>query len=243
MNNAMNNSDSNGNGQQSPVGEPANGRQQKDTKSPVLTQPANIAMTENSLAKNSQSARRKPLNIVAKDGQFAIDGDEGSIRQTFGTANPDLASQLMLGVQLGSPSSLLGLNMDRNSSLAALDGIAPRNALEGMLSTQMVAVHNHAMDSLRKASRSGQPDHVVDGHAATAMKFMRTFCMQMETLSKHRNSVTQNMVQEVHVHDSGQAIVGAIGVQQTGNKREDEHENPNGFSAQKRLAEKRKHSR
>ena len=212
---AMNNFEhSNGNGQQYPAGQPADGSLPDNTKSTALTQPANTAITEGSLANNNQSVVRcKPLKIVEKDDQLAFDGDAESIRQTFGTTSPHLVSQLMLQVHQASPSSQLGLGVDRNSSLAAMHDIAPGDALEGMLSAQMVAVHNHAMDSLRKASQDGQPDHVAHAHTARALKLMRTFCTQMEALSKHRNSWTQKMVQEVHVHDGAQAIVGAIGVQ------------------------------
>lgn len=233
--------DNNDNGLQDPAGQAAHGSLPQNMASTALTQPASTAITGGSLANNNQSVvRRKPVKIIEKDDQLTVEGDKESIRQTFGTVSPDLVAQLMLQVQAGSPSSPLGVGVDRNSSLAALHDIAPRDVLEGMLSTQMVAGHNHAMDSLRKSSQQGQPASVVHAHEARAEKFMKIFCMQMEALTKHRNSCTQRMVQEVHVHHG--ALVGAIGMQQTGDKGEDKHDEPIASPAQKRLAKKRKPS-
>jgi hypothetical protein len=46
---------------------------------------------------------------------------------------------------------------------------------------------------------------------ATAAKLLRAYCTQIETLRRLRGSGNQSIrVEHVHVHEGGQAIVGAV---------------------------------
>jgi hypothetical protein len=102
-------------------------------------------------------------------------------------------------------------DMQINSTLVAMMGIAPRDEIEGMLAAQMVAVHNAAMECLRRAMISKQTFEGRDQNLKHAAKFTRTFTAQMEALNRYRGKGQQKMtVEHVHVHEGGQAIVGTV---------------------------------
>jgi hypothetical protein len=96
---------------------------------------------------------------------------------------------------------------------AALSGIAPRNTKEGMLAAQMLASHNVAMDQLRRAQLPGQPLEVAQFRMNSALRLMRLFIDQTETLARLQGSLVQQkvVVERVNIEAGGQAIVGALG--------------------------------
>jgi hypothetical protein len=97
-----------------------------------------------------------------------------------------------------------------NTICALLQGIRPQNEIEGMLAAQMVATHNTAMMMLRDAGNGKWVDNV-DKFTSMATKLLRTFTAQVEALKKYRSKGEQKVIVEhVHVHQGGQAIVGAI---------------------------------
>ena len=98
-----------------------------------------------------------------------------------------------------------------NNALAILQGIAPKDEVEGMLAVQMVGVHNLAMAAM---SRAMITDHTFEGRQAgidQATKMLRTFTSQIETLKQYRTGGQQKVIVEhVHVNEGGQAIVGTV---------------------------------
>ncbi len=98
-----------------------------------------------------------------------------------------------------------------NHALAAIHGIGPRDTLEGLLAVQMVATHNAAMEMLRRAMVLNQTFEGSNTAVNQATKLLRTFATQMEALNRHRGKGQQKMmVEHVHVHRGGQAIVGQV---------------------------------
>ena len=95
--------------------------------------------------------------------------------------------------------------------MAILQGIKPRDEIEGMLAVQMVGVHNMAMDAMRLVMISDQYPEARDRNANRANKLLKTFASQVETLKKYRTGGQQKMtVEHVHVNKGGQAIVGSV---------------------------------
>ncbi len=115
-----------------------------------------------------------------------------------------------------------------NQAVAAIQGIAPRDELEAMLAVQMVAVHNAAMECLRRAMIPEQTFEGRDQNLKYATKLTRTFTAQVETLNRHRGKGQQKVtVEHVHVHQGGQAIVGHVesgGPGGAGGQRKDEEQ-------------------
>ncbi len=98
-----------------------------------------------------------------------------------------------------------------DGALATLRGIAPRDALEGLLAAQMIGVHNLAMECLARALVQGQTSQGIDANVNRAVRLLRTFTAQVEGLNRHRGKVGQPMVVgNVNVNDGGQAIVGTV---------------------------------
>ncbi len=91
--------------------------------------------------------------------------------------------------------------------------LKPKDGFEGMLINNMVATFNQAMYYFQLAN-------IPDNRGSTkiqssimniAIKLMRVYNQQLETLDKHRNKGKQKMtVEHIHIHKGGQAIVGEI---------------------------------
>jgi proteasome lid subunit RPN8/RPN11 len=95
-----------------------------------------------------------------------------------------------------------------NGMLAVVEGAKPENEIQAMLAIQMAMVHAASLDVLRRAQRVDQIVQV-DSAGNLAVKLMRTFAMQAETLAKLQRGGEQ-VVKVVHVHPGGQAIVGDV---------------------------------
>ena len=165
--------------------------------------------------KTVKSSSTKPiLQIQEKDEKLGY----AKLTEALGTPDSQLQNHLLTQVIqtfCGSTTSE-GLVHDRleesaNTAMAFLNGIQPRDELEGLLACQMLAVHNFAMASLRRAL---MPDQTVDGaetNANMSAKMIRTFVQQIDALKKYRTSGQQRMVVEhVHVNKGGQAFVGTV---------------------------------
>lgn len=93
----------------------------------------------------------------------------------------------------------------------ALQEIAPRSELEGMLAAQMIAAHNGAMECLRRAMMERQTFEGRDQNLKHATKLMGLYERQLAALDKHRGKGQQRItVEHVTVEAGGQAIVGEV---------------------------------
>ena len=94
--------------------------------------------------------------------------------------------------------------------LAVIKSIAPRDQLEAMLAAQMAAVH---MATMTFARRLAHVETIAQQDSAERAfnKLARTFMSQVEALNRHRGKGQQKVIVEhVHVHAGGQAVVGTI---------------------------------
>ena len=180
------------------------------------------------IAKYLERAKRKPLRFTKFDKESnalvmeAQEGDQELIvaqnLEAFGT--PDIEIQMFLLNQAiqtfrGATTSE-GFNYDRmaefcNNVMALLNGIQPQDEIEGMLAVQMIAVHNMAMETIKRAMITGQTFEGTEGNVTQATKMLRTFTTQMEALKRYRTGGQQKVtVEHVHVNEGGQAIVGVV---------------------------------
>ena len=142
--------------------------------------------------------------------------------EMFGTRNSKLQNHFIRQSLMAYGSNA---NTDRRTFLENLEyilpaimGIDPKDELEGMLTVQMVGVHNVAMNCLGRAQIEEQ---TFEGRAANlkyATRLLQIFTAQMEALQRYRGKSTQQKVtvEHVHVHQGGQAIVGAVNSQGKG---------------------------
>ncbi len=97
------------------------------------------------------------------------------------------------------------------SLAAASRGIGPKDELEGMMAAQLVAAHNAAMESYRRAMIGEQTFEGRRENLSQANKLSRTYAALIEALNHHRGKGQQKVtVEHVHVHSGGQAVVGTV---------------------------------
>lgn len=81
-----------------------------------------------------------------------------------------------------------------------------------MLTIQMIAVNDAALLFLGDATRQRQYPAAADASALRATRLMRIFTEQLEAMQRLKGKACQQRVtvEHVHVHEGGQAIVGAV---------------------------------
>ena len=181
-----------------------------------------------SIAKYLERLKREPLRFrsgKAASGKPCLElhtTDEtlsaAKFTEAFGTPDKDLHNYLLNQVAQTfkgcvSPEGFDHTKMEgfANNAMALLNGIQPRDEIEGMLAVQMIAVHNMVMETMKRAMITGQPPQWIESNVSHATKMLRTFTAQMEALKKYRTGGQQKVIVEhVHVTAGGQAIVGAV---------------------------------
>jgi len=99
----------------------------------------------------------------------------------------------------------------QNAAFSILTDMKPRDSVEAMMITQMIAVHEMALLASERALITEQPDEFVGKNINRAAKLFRTYAALVEALTKYRNKGKQQItVQHVSVNDGGQAIVGDV---------------------------------
>lgn len=91
-----------------------------------------------------------------------------------------------------------------------LKGIAPKDQIEGMLATQMIATHHAALNCFRIAAES-ETIEMLNFAVNSANKLTRTYTAQMEALNRYRGKGQQKMtVEHVHINSNVQAIISNV---------------------------------
>jgi hypothetical protein len=138
-------------------------------------------------------------------------GWSARLLDAMGTRSTEFANaelERMLGAM--QPQQGLPREMHLNAALAVVSGVRPRDEVEAMLASQMAVTHALAMDMLGRTKQSPTVPYM-QICAGIATKLQRTFVAQTEALAKLRRGGEQKVVVEhVHVHSGGQAIVGAV---------------------------------
>ncbi len=157
---------------------------------------------------------------VMHDGETGVcnvGSSDGEDVFYMGTHDADLTNSIigqMIGICSSGKKDSELFNQTTNASMAAILEIDPQDATELMLATQMVTVHNIAMEMSRRALLvDGQTDEVVNFNVNRMTKLMRTYTAQMEALNKYRNKGKQQITvkhQHVNVNEGGQAVIGDV---------------------------------
>jgi hypothetical protein len=78
--------------------------------------------------------------------------------------------------------------------------IAPTNALEALLASQMVATHHVAMHMFERALYRDRPSEAIDRMVTRAVRLQRLFAEQLNTLGKLRGHGGEQRLTVVHGH-------------------------------------------
>jgi len=175
------------------------------------------AVVDAYFARKEQIPPAPRLKVVETDGVNKIEADhpDGAIAQillmeALGTTDSAFLDGLL--AQLAN-AGIQGRQVDSrtlNFMLSVVKGIAPRDQLEAMLAAQMAAVHMATMTFARRLAH-GETIPQQDSAERAFDKLARTFASQLEALNRHRGKGQQKVIVEhVHVHAGGQAVVGTI---------------------------------
>jgi hypothetical protein len=154
------------------------------------------------------------------------EGHEYRLADAFGTRSLQFVRSMLKGVgnatadhsldydfSPGSPNQLAF-----NAALAVIDGVRPKDEIEAMQAAHM-AVANIVLLELVARTRGSIAGHRYEGNGIKRLdvlgnltnKFMRTYTMQVEALTRKRRKGDQNIrVRHVHVYSGGQAVVGNV---------------------------------
>ena len=131
------------------------------------------------------------------------------LQDVFGTRGTDFA--IMQLNRLMSISKTTEGTVDSttlNALLAFIEGAKPQNEVQAALAVQMAVTSTAAQFILQRATRVDQLAQF-DSASNAAVKLLRTFALQAETLAKLQRGGEQ-IVKVVHVHPGAQAIVGNV---------------------------------
>jgi hypothetical protein len=138
----------------------------------------------------------------------------GTLKQVGGSICDDWNDRVIddtLGVLWVKNSDAKTRDGQMNAALAGLIGIGPKDELEGMMAAQLIAAHSAAMECYRRAMLGEQSFEGRRENLTQANKLSRTFAVLLEALNRHRGKGQQKVVVEhVHVHAGGQAVVGMV---------------------------------
>jgi hypothetical protein len=139
---------------------------------------------------------------------------QGKLKQVAGSLSDDfndvLINQVCNTLWLAH-SDPAARDMQIRAACAALIGMKPSDETEGMLAAQMVATHSAAMECYRRAMLDAQTFEGRRENLNQANKLTRSYAALVEALNRHRGKGQQRVtVEHVHVHQGGQAIVGAV---------------------------------
>jgi hypothetical protein len=154
---------------------------------------------------------KKPsTKIVANDP-----GDRKGTLKSIGGSKSDSWNNTLIDQALQTlwtkNSDATARDRQLTATVTALVGIAPQDELEGMMAAQLLASHNAAMECYRRAMLGEQTFEGRRENLNQAGKLSRTFATLLEALHRHRGKAQQKVVVEhVHVHSGGQAIVGMV---------------------------------
>jgi hypothetical protein len=154
---------------------------------------AEIALTWEAVKRRQDKPQPVTLTVEEVRGeQSTVGPDHNDVRgwlirlgDTFGTKSDDF-TRVQLNAIMSTVSKELSAKeqaLMTNSMLAAIAAVQPRDETEGMLAMQMAATHSLAMSLLRQTGRS-ETIRQLDSNGNMAVKMLRTYTAQLETLAK-----------------------------------------------------------
>jgi hypothetical protein len=154
---------------------------------------------------------------------------QNRMKEITGTTNPTLGFDLFLRCESAIPETG-GTWESYKSDLVTqtMEELKPQNALEGMLCSQLAALHFQGMRYLKRAEMAEMRCQQ-DPDLNNAIKLLRLQHETIETLMKlRRNGEQKVIVQYVNVNKGGKAIVGGQVIAREGRGEEKNNEVPYG---------------
>jgi hypothetical protein len=156
-----------------------------------------------------------PTQLVSMRAKDILQPKPNGLKPISGSDNAAFSDYLVNAVASAlwfpEAASLEERSKRATAALAAVHGFAPKDAAEGMMAAQAVALHHAAMECFRRAMLPGQSWEVADRLRRQGANLSRAMVDMAEAIDRRRGKGPQVVrVERVVVHDGGQAIVGAI---------------------------------
>jgi len=134
------------------------------------------------------------------------------LKKAFGTTSSDFVNASLLQLQAAANLPSGGISeVGMNAALALIEGVAPKNEIEGALAIQMACSHSAALSVLARFRGGGGSEGRVVALATAAARLQRAFSVQVETLRRLRHGGNQYVrVEHVNVNEGGQAVIGNV---------------------------------
>jgi hypothetical protein len=166
--------------------------------------------------------RRSPVRVKLRrvnanlSKGYPPDGEEkiwwAHLKRALGTASSDFVNASLLELQVAAQLPFGGISeVGMNAALALIEGVAPKNEVEGAIAVQMACTHAAALSVLARFRGGGGTEHRVAALASAAARLLRAYSVQVETLRRLRHGGDQHVrVEHVHVNEGGQAVIGNV---------------------------------
>ena len=157
--------------------------------------------------------------VVKKTRKQLIDELAMTVCESTGTHSYDVADRILSQVVNAQvwpkPTDDDDCVID---AIAFIREMAPRNVMEAMLAAQMIATNEAALMFVRRSTAEGQNFEAVDANVLRATRLMRLFIQQTDAMQKLKGKAGQQTltVEQVNVHQGGQAIVGSVSTSKEG---------------------------
>jgi hypothetical protein len=143
----------------------------------------------------------------------AIAATRKMLAQATGVKDPDLAVRII--DQVCRIQAVWPFSSATEAVQAAAEmmlEIKPESLMEALLATRTIGVHHAALSCLLRTALPVKSVEDVDVYARVATRLMRLSMEQMEAMAKLKGKTSRQKVtvEQVHVHEGGQAIVGAV---------------------------------
>lgn len=162
-----------------------------------------------------KDGKRPPAAVVTVDAAGLMAPPEPKLR-AFGGSRHDTFNNVLANAVVAAvwrPEWMGPEEQGRHATaaLAALKAFAPRDEIEGMIAAQAVALHQAAMECLRRAMVPEQPSEAASRLRRDAANLARCMIEATEAIERRRGRAPQVVrVEKVTVQSGGQAIVGAV---------------------------------
>jgi hypothetical protein len=136
----------------------------------------------------------------------------GGLREYGGSDWPDFNRALVKATVATVPATDAdGIDQRIAAACAALAAFKPVDEVEGMIAAQAVALHQAAMECLRRAMLAGQHAELASRLRRDGANLARGMTDMLGALDRKRGKGSQVVrVERVVVHEGGQAIVGTV---------------------------------
>ena len=152
---------------------------------------------------------------VAETREELIRSIERTQCECSGVKTPRVAGALVtqvVNLQVWARHDPARLPEEFATASCLLSELGPKTGAEALLAVQMLGVHEAATVFLHRATAEGQTVDGADRNVLRATRLMRLFNDQLAAMAKLKGRTSQQKVtvEHVHVHQGGQAIVGAV---------------------------------